>query len=57
MAHCGQSIQGSFLNTLVITDIPSGWTEFLPIMQKGEAEVLAGRRQVNFCRDSKDMFN
>lgn len=46
VAHCGESVRGSFLNTLVITDIPSGWTEFLPIMHKGEAEVIAALEMV-----------
>lgn len=40
VAHCGESVAGMFLNTLVLTDIATAWTEFLPIMYKNEANVL-----------------
>lgn len=32
VAHCGDTVSGSFLNTLVLTDIVSGWTEFMPLI-------------------------
>ena len=41
VAHCGTSTHGAYLNTLVITDIASTWTEFFPILVKGEAGVIA----------------
>jgi len=41
VAHCGTSTHGAYLNTLVITDIASAWTEFFPILVKGEAGVIA----------------
>ena len=34
VAHCGDRTDGSFLNTLVLTDIASSWTEFFPILRK-----------------------
>ncbi len=40
VAHCGTSVGGAFLNTLVMTDIASGWTEFAPLIRKGEAQVI-----------------
>lgn len=40
VAHCGETVSGSFLNTLVVTDIVSGWTEMIPLMCKGEAQVI-----------------
>ena len=40
VAHCGTSMGGSFLNTLVLTDIVSAWTEFMPLLCKGEANVI-----------------
>ena len=40
VAHCGDRVDGSFLNTLVITDIASTWTEFFPLLKKGAAEVV-----------------
>ena len=42
VAHCGTSVCGSFLNTLVMTDIATGWTECLPILKKGAEEVKSG---------------
>jgi hypothetical protein len=32
VAHCGASTHGTFLNTLVLTDIATGWTEFLVLV-------------------------
>lgn len=40
VAHCGETVAGSFLNSLVLTDIATAWTEFLPILYKNEANVL-----------------
>jgi hypothetical protein len=42
VAHCGESAHGTFLNTLTLTDICSGWTELLPLVRKSEAEVRIG---------------
>jgi len=41
VAHCGVKTNGAYLNTLVITDIASAWTEFFPILVKGEVGVIA----------------
>ena len=40
VAHCGDRVEGSFINTLVITDIASTWTEFFPLLKKGSVEVI-----------------
>lgn len=40
VAHCGDRTDGSFLNTLVLTDIVSSWTEFFPLLRKSEADVI-----------------
>ena len=40
VAHCGGRVDGSFLNTLVLTDIASAWTEFLPLLRKSEEDVV-----------------
>ncbi len=42
VAHCGDHVDGSFLHTLVTTDIPSGWTEFIPLLRKCDSDVIAG---------------
>jgi hypothetical protein len=40
VAHCGDRVDGLFLNTLVLTDIASTWTEFFPLLHKSEANVI-----------------
>jgi hypothetical protein len=42
VAHCGGRVDGPFVNSLVITDIASGWTEFVPLLRKSDADVIAG---------------
>ena len=42
VAHCGDNPGGNFLNTLVLTDIVSGWTELLPLLCKSSANVISG---------------
>ena len=39
VAHCGESIAGSFLHTLVLTDIATGWTECLALLHRSETDV------------------
>jgi hypothetical protein len=41
VAHCGDRVDGAFLNTLVLTDIASSWTEFFPIIKKGSENVIS----------------
>lgn len=45
VAHCGSSAMGSFLNTLVLTDIATGWTECLALLRRSEADVLGALAQ------------
>lgn len=42
VAHCGTSIAGSYLNTLVLTDIATCWTEFVPLKYKSGHAVIQG---------------
>jgi hypothetical protein len=42
VAHCGDRVDGTFLNTLVLTDIGSTWTEFIPLLYRSEENVIAG---------------
>src|SRR5438067_1814193 len=34
VAHCGERAEGSFLNTLTLTDIATGWTECLALLRR-----------------------
>ena len=42
VAHCGGDVNGSFLNTLTLTDISTGWTECLPLLRKTSGDVIIG---------------
>jgi hypothetical protein len=39
VAHCGESTEGFYLNTLCALDVASGWTECLPVWGKGQQRV------------------
>jgi hypothetical protein len=47
VAHCGESLAGSFIWSLTYTDILSGWTEGGAVWNKGAAGVLAATREVS----------
>jgi hypothetical protein len=40
VAHGGSDLEGSFLSTLTLTDIATGWTECLPLLYKSQETVL-----------------
>ena len=40
VAHCGESAAGSFLHTLVLVDIATGWTECVALLRRSEADVI-----------------
>ena len=40
VAHCGTTTAGHYLNTLVATDVATGWTECAAIWGKGQAAVV-----------------
>ncbi len=39
VAHCGESTEGFYLNTLCAVDVASGWTECLSVWGKGQERV------------------
>ncbi|MDZ7262553.1 MAG: transposase family protein [candidate division KSB1 bacterium] len=39
VAHCGESAEGFYLNTLCAVDVATGWTECLPVWGKGQERV------------------
>jgi hypothetical protein len=39
VAHCGESTEGFYLNTLCAVDVASGWTECLAVWGKGQERV------------------
>jgi hypothetical protein len=42
VAHCGGNVEGSFLHTLCLTDVATGWTECLPLLHRTQAAVAQG---------------
>jgi hypothetical protein len=52
VAHCGTRAEGSYLYTLTLTDVATGWTECLALLHRGQEIVLqaldAARRLIPF---------
>jgi hypothetical protein len=42
VVHGGRFMAGSFLHTLVSTDVSSGWTEFIPLLAREQSLVVEG---------------
>jgi len=42
VAHCGGSLTGAFIHSLVATDVCSGWTEAIPLLAKEQSLVVDG---------------
>ncbi len=40
VAHCGNWAEGSFLHTLTLTDVATGWTECLPLLYRSQHAVI-----------------
>jgi len=46
VAHCGESTEGFYLNTLCAVDVASGWSECLPVWGKGQVRVRSAVHRV-----------
>ena len=42
VAHCGDSMRGSFIHSLVATDVCTGWIEVVPLLTREQSMVVAG---------------
>jgi hypothetical protein len=40
VAHCGESVEGQFVNTLTCVDVSTGWTECLAVRQRNQQTVF-----------------
>jgi hypothetical protein len=40
VAHCGDTVAGSFVHTLVLTDVATGWTECVPLVVRESTLVV-----------------
>lgn len=41
VAHCGETTEGFYLNTLTATDVATGWTECILLRERGREAVVA----------------
>ena len=46
VAHCGDNMGGSFIYSLVATDVCTGWTEAVPLLAREQNLVVAGLEAV-----------
>ena len=46
VAHCGSSVDGHYFNSLVVTDIATGWTECIGVWGKGQLAVYGALKQI-----------
>lgn len=53
VAHCGVSTVGEYINTLNVTDICTGWTEPIAVLNKAQRHVFAGLMDIQ-CRQPFD---
>ena len=42
VAHCGDNMGGSFIYSLVATDVCTGWTEAVPLLAREQSLVVTG---------------
>ena len=47
VAHCGESVAGSFISSLVVTDVCSGWTEAIPLLAHEQSLVVEGLEAIS----------
>jgi hypothetical protein len=46
VAHCGESLDGFYLNTLMAVDVATGWSEFIGVWGKGQQRVSTSIHQI-----------
>jgi hypothetical protein len=46
VAHCGESVEGFYLNTLCAVDVASGWTECFPVFGKSQIRVCQALHRI-----------
>lgn len=49
VVHCGQSMGGTFVNTVDTVDIATGWTEQRAVFGKGHNDVLDQLKDIESC--------
>jgi len=49
VAHCGTSLAGDFVWSLILTDIHTAWTESRAVWNKGSTDVVTQTRNIEQC--------
>ena len=49
VAHCGDVNRGSYIHSLVLTDIASGWTEAAPLVVRESSLVVETLERIHAC--------
>ena len=47
VAHCGGTVTGSYISSLVVTGVCSGWTEAIPLLAREQSLVVTGLEAVS----------
>ena len=47
VAHCGGTVTGYYISSLVVTDVCSGWTEAIPLLAREQTLVVEGLEAVS----------
>ena len=47
VSHCGGTVTGSYISSLVVTDVCSGWTEAIPLLAREQTLVVTGLEAVS----------
>jgi hypothetical protein len=50
VAHCGPTARGSFVQTLTVTDIATGWTECAPVLVREQSLLTAVLGEIGLPR-------
>src|SRR5438034_10900984 len=48
VAHCGVDIEGGYVSTLTLTDVATGWTEYLALLHRSQETVVASQSKGAF---------
>ena len=53
VCHCGETMAGVFIHSLVVTDVCSGWTEGVPLLARDQSLTVEG---LNAIFNSGDQY-
>ena len=54
VAHCGGNMAGSFIQSLSVTDVSSGWVEAVPLLAR--EQTLVTQTLIDYCQEREIEF-